>query len=135
MAGLLTANGLIDIIRRANHVVSGASPIAATSVGTGWRLLLGWPLFLIAACGIAMVDGRLIRHGTPSAARTALLAIVPLLLTVLVNYPVAEEHPVHWTQLSEALLAGVEGARWTRFGVALHLVLPRFGDRSIRQSL
>jgi hypothetical protein len=128
LAGLLTANGVIDIIRWTNHLVSGASPLAATGVGSGWRLLLGWPLFLLTACGIAMVDDRLIRRGVPFAARTALLAIVPLLVTVLVVYPVAEGHPVRWTHLREAFLLGVEAARWAGFGIALHLILPRLVD-------
>jgi len=125
LVGLLAANGVIDIIRWGYHLIAGASPLAATGVGSGWRLLLGWPLFLFIACGIATVDDRLIRHGVPFAVRTVLLAIVPLLLTVLIVYPVAEGHPVRWSRLREDLLLGVEAARWAGFGIALHLVLPR----------
>jgi len=125
LVGLLAANGVVDLIRWANHLIVGASPLAATGVGSGWRLLLGWPLFLFIACGIAAIDDRLIRHGIPFAVRTALLAIVPLLLTVLIVYPVAEGHPVRWSLLRDGLLLGVEAARWAGFGIALHLVLPR----------
>ncbi len=125
LAGVLAANGAIDAIRWTEHLIAGASPLAATGVGTGWRLLLGWPLFLLAACGLGALDDRLIRRGVPFAARTALLAVVPLLLTVLVAYPLAEGHPVRWARARDAFLLGVEAARWAGFGIALHLVLPR----------
>ena len=134
LMGLLAANGVVDLIRWADHLIVGASPLAATGVGSAWRLLLGWPLFLFIACGIAAVDDRLIRRGVPFAARTALLALVPLLLTVLIVYPVTEGHPVRWSRLREDLLLGVEAARWAGFGIALHLVLPRLADGRSRHA-
>ncbi len=124
MAGMLAANGVVDSARWAYHLAGRNAPLAATGVGSGWRLLLGWPLFLLAACGLGAVDDRLIRRGVPYTARTVLLAVVPLLLTVLVVYPAVEGHPARWSRLREDLLLATEAARWAGFGIALHLVLP-----------
>ncbi|MGI8689274.1 MAG: hypothetical protein ACR2M3_11910 [Thermomicrobiales bacterium] len=59
---------------------------------------------------------------------------MPLLLTVLIVYPVAEGHPVRWSRLQEDLLLGVEAARWAGFGIALHLVLPRLAAGRLGQA-
>ena len=124
LAGILAANGVVDSARWAYRLTGRSAPLAATGVGDGWRLLLGWPLFLLVACGLGVADYRLIRRGVPYTARTALLAVVPLLLTALIVYPAVEGHPVHWSQLREDLRVVTEAARWAGFGIALHLVLP-----------
>ncbi len=124
LAGILAANGVVDSARWAYRLAGRNAPLAATGVGDGWRLLLGWPLFLLVACGLGVADDRLIRRGTPYSARTALLAVIPLLLTALLIYPAIEGHQVRWSHLREDLLLVTEAARWTGFGIALHLVLP-----------
>ena len=124
LAGILAANGVVDSARWAYRLAGRNAPLAATGVGDGWRLLLGWPLFLLVACGLGVADDRLIRREVPYLARTALLAVVPLLVTALIVYPAVEGHPVHWSQLREDLLLVTEAARWAGFGIALHFVLP-----------
>jgi membrane protein DedA with SNARE-associated domain len=124
LAGILAANGIVDGTRWAYQLAGRDVPLAATGVGSGWRLLLGWPLFLLIACGLGIVDDRLIRRGVPYAARTALLGVVPLVLTVLIVYPAVEGHPIRWSRLGEDLLLATEAARWAGFGIALHVVLP-----------
>lgn len=124
VAGLLAADTVVGLARWGYTLLSGTSPLAAAGVGTGWRLLLGWPVFLPVACGLGAADGWLLRRHVPFIARTTLLAVAPLLLTVLVVYPLTEGHAARWTQPRGLLLLAVEVARWLAFGVALHLVLP-----------
>jgi membrane protein DedA with SNARE-associated domain len=131
LAGMLAANGVVDGGRWAYRLAGRDAPLAATGVGSGWRLLLGWPLFLLVACGLGIVDDRLVRRGVPYAARTALLGAVPLLLTVLVVYPAVEGHPVRWSSLRDDLLLATEAARWAGFGLALHAVLPTLVQRAV----
>ena len=49
VAALLATNGIVGLLRFGSRVFGGGTVLASTAVGSGWRLLLGWPIFLIAA--------------------------------------------------------------------------------------
>ncbi|MHB8645687.1 MAG: DedA family protein, partial [Thermomicrobiales bacterium] len=87
VAALLAANGLIGVLRFGFRFFGGAGILASTGVGSGWRLLLGWPVFLLAASIIGAIYHAFDLHRWPSLARVALLSVPPLIVTALLIYP------------------------------------------------
>src|SRR5262249_17408768 len=87
LAALLATNALLGLLSFGRRLLGDRPFIVASDLGSGARLLTGWPGFLLGAallgalfalCGIARL---------PLAARTAITVAVPLTLTLLVLYP------------------------------------------------
>jgi len=121
---LLATNGLVGVARFAARLLGRAIPLGAEELGTGLRLLLGGPVFLLAASILGAVDEHLGTARLPWARRSAVLALLPLALTLLIALPLAGRGLLPLaTRHGEALVA-VEVVRWRAFGVALGELLP-----------
>ena len=129
IASLLATNGIVGLLRFSFRLFGGASVLASTAVGSGWRLLLGWPVFLLAASMIGAIYHAFDLHRWPPLARVALLSVPPLVIIALVLDPLLEGHgPRLMRRQDEALLA-VEIVRWLAFGLALNALMPERAPR------
>ena len=121
---LLATNGIVGVASFAARLLGYAIPLGAEELGTGLRLLLGGPVFLLAASVLGAIDEHLGTARLPWARRSAVLALVPLALTLLLALPLAGRGLLPLaTRHGEALVA-VEVVRWLAFGVALGELLP-----------
>ena len=124
LAALLATNGLVGLaafgLRLAGHPV----PLGTAEVGTGLRLLLGGPVFLIAASLLGAVDERLGAERLPTIPRLAMTAGVPLALTLALAVPLAADGLVHLASGRGEGLIAAEVVRWLTFGLALGQLLP-----------
>ncbi len=123
MMALLATNGALGLVRFVFRFSGHAGVLASTGVGSGWRLLLGWPLFLVAASLIGAGYHLLDLHRLPSLARVALFGVPPLVLLVLVVYPLAEVREAGGEARHNEVLVAVEAVRWLAFGVALNALM------------
>jgi len=120
---LLATNGAVGFLRFSFRLSGHAGVLASTGVGSGWRLVLGWPLFLVVA-GLLGAGYHLLRlHRLPGPARVALFALPPLLLALLVVYPLAEVRQAGGEAQNNAVLVAVEVLRWLVFGAALNALM------------
>jgi len=124
VAALLATNGIIGFLRFGFRTFGGATVLASTAVGSGWRLLLGWPIFLIVASAIGAAYHAFDWHRLPALARVAVLAAPPLVITALVLYPFLEGSGPRLNRQRDEVLLGVEILRWVAFAVALNAVMP-----------
>ncbi len=124
IAALLATNGLVGLLRFGFRFFGGASVLASTGVGTGWRLLLGWPVFLLAASMIGAAYHAFDLHRWPIVARVALLSMPPLVITALVLDPLLEGHGPGLLRRRDEVLLAVEIVRWLAFGIALNALMP-----------
>ncbi len=120
---LLATNGALGFLRFGFRLSGHAGILASTGVGSGWRLLLGWPLFLVAASLFGAAYHLLDLHRLPDLARVALFAGPPLLLALLVIYPLAEVREAGGEARHNEVLVAVEVMRWLVFGVALNALM------------
>jgi len=121
---LLATNGLVGVASFAARLLGYDFPLGAEELGTGLRLLLGGPVFLLVASILGAVDERLGTERLPWARRSAVLSFLPLALTLLLALPLAGRGLLPLaTRHGEALVA-VEVVRWAAFGVALGELLP-----------
>jgi membrane-associated protein len=123
MMALLATNGVLGFLRFGFRLSGQAGVLASTGVGSGWRLLLGWPLFLVTASVIGAAYHLLHLHRLPDLARVALFAVPPLLLVLLVIYPLAEVREAGGESRHDAVLVAVEVVRWLVFGIALNALM------------
>lgn len=124
VAALLATNGLVGILRFGFRFFGGASVLSSTGVGSGWRLLLGWPVFLLAASMIGAAYHAFDLHRWPSLARVAALSVPPLIITALVLYPRLDDYGLRLTAQRQDVLLAVEIVRWLAFGFALNALMP-----------
>jgi membrane-associated protein len=124
VSALLATNGIIELLRFGFRVFGGATVLASTGVGSGWRLLLGWPIFLLAASIIGAAYHAFDWHRWPGPARIALLSVPPLTLTALVLYPLLEGRGPRLMQQRDEVLLAVEIVRWVVFGLVLNATMP-----------
>ena len=120
---LLATNGVLGFLRFGFRLSGNTGVLASTGVGSGWLLLLGWPLFLVAASLFGAAYHLLDLHRLPDLARVALFAAPPLLLTLLVIYPLAEVREAGGEARHNEVLVAVEVMRWLVFGVALNALM------------
>jgi membrane protein DedA with SNARE-associated domain len=124
VAALLATNGLVGVLRFCFRFFGGASVLSSTGVGSGWRLLLGWPVFLLAASMIGAAYHAFDLHRWPSLARVAVLSVPPLVITALVLYPRLEDNGLRLEVRRQDVLLAVEIVRWLAFGLALNALMP-----------
>jgi membrane protein DedA with SNARE-associated domain len=124
VAALLATNGLVGLgaflLRLAGHPV----PLDTAELGTGLRLLLGGPVFLVAASLLGAVDERLGAERLPTIPRLALTAGAPLAVTLALAVPLAAGGLVHFASGRGEGLIAAEVVRWGTFGLALGQLLP-----------
>ncbi len=119
---LLATNGLVGVAAFVARPF-GVPPLGAEEVGTGLRLLLGGPVFLLVASLLGVVDERLGAGRLPWLARSIVLAGGPLLLTLALAL-LAGRGGVPLATRDGGALVAVEVVRWAAFGVALGELLP-----------
>lgn len=124
VVALLATNGLVGLVGFAARPFGRAAPLGAEEVGTGLRLLLGGPAFLLVAGALGAVDERLGAGRLPWLARSVAMAGVPLAATLALAVPLAARGLVPLTAGPGAALIAVEVVRWATFGVALGELLP-----------
>lgn len=124
VAALLATNGLVGVLRFGFRFFGGASVLSSTGVGSGWRLLLGWPVFLLAASMIGAAYHAFDLHRWPPPARVALLSVPPLTIIALVLDPLLEGHGPGLARQRDEVLLAVEIVRWLAFGLALNALMP-----------
>jgi len=122
LLALLATNGLVGVAAFVARPF-GVPPLGAEEVGTGLRLLLGGPVFLLAASVLGAVDERLGTGRLPWLARSVALAGGPLLLTLALAL-LAGRGVVPLATRDGGALVAVEVLRWATFGVALGELLP-----------
>ncbi len=124
VAALLATNGIIGLLRFGFRVFGGATVLSSTAVGSGWRLLFGWPIFLLLTSIIGAAYHAFDWHRWPALARVALLSGPPLILTALVLYPFLELGGLRLTRQRDEVLLAVEVVRWSAFGLVLNAMMP-----------
>lgn len=124
VAALLATNGMVGFLRFGFRLFGGAGVLASTGVGSGWRLLLGWPVFLLAASIIGAAYHAFDLHRWPPAARVAILSVPPLIITALVLDPLLEGHGPGLARRRDEVLLAVEVVRWLVFGLTLNALMP-----------
>lgn len=124
VAALLATNGIVGLLRFGFRLFGGVGVLASTGVGSGWRLLLDWPLFLLAASIIGAAYHAFDLHRWPPLVRVALLSVPPLILTALVLYPHLEDRDQYLAGRNEAVLLAAEIVRWLAFGLTLNALVP-----------
>ncbi len=124
VVSLLSTNGLIELLRFGFRIFGRANILAATGAGSGWRLLLSWPVFLLAASMIGAAYHAFDLHRWPPVARVALLSLPPLLITALVLDPILEGHGPGLARRRDEVLLAVDIVRWIAFGLALNALMP-----------
>ncbi|MCA1667877.1 MAG: DedA family protein [Thermomicrobia bacterium] len=124
VAALLATNGLLGFLRFGFRLFGGAGVLAATGIGSGWRLLLGWPVFLLVASLLGALYHTFAWHRWPPLARIALLSLPPLIITALVLDPLLEGHGPGLARRRDEVLLAVEVVRWLVFGLALNAIMP-----------
>ena len=124
VAALLGTNGLIELLRFGFRLFGKANVLASASVGSGWRLLLSWPVFLLAASLIGAAYHAFDLHRWPPLARIALLSMPPLVIMALVLDPLLDGHGPGLARRRDEVLLAVEVVRWLAFGLALNALMP-----------
>lgn len=124
VAALLATNGLLGFLRFGFRLFGGAGVLASTGVGSGWRLLLGWPVFLLAASIIGAAYHAFDLHRWPPLARVAVFSVPPLIITALVLDPLLEGHGPGLARRRDEVLLAVEIVRWLAFGLTLNALMP-----------
>ncbi len=124
VASLLGTNGLLGLLRFGFRIVGHANILASTDAGSGWRVLLSWPVFLLAASMIGAAYHAFDLHRWPPVARVALLSLPPLLITALVLDPLLEGHGPGLARRRDEVLLAVDIVRWMAFGLALNALMP-----------
>jgi len=120
---LLATNGVVGILRFIVRLSGHAGALDSTGVGSGWRLVLGWPMFIVAASAFGAGYHLLHLHRLPNLARIILFAAPPLALLLLIVYPLAEVREAGGDASDYAVLVAVEVLRWLVFGVALNALM------------
>lgn len=119
MIALLATNVLIDLTSLLLRLANRPQPLLGPAGNSGLRLLLGWPVFLLAAVVLALVAGVLGLARLPAPARVALLTAIPLAFMLAIVDPLTDRFRPNLTVRHTALLLAIETLRWLAFGLAL----------------
>ena len=128
---LLATNGIVGVAGFAARPFGVEFPLGAEEAGTGLRLLLGGPVFLLVASVLGVIDEHLGTERLPWVVRSVALAAFPLAATLILAL-FAGRGLVPLATRNGAYLVAVEVVRWTAFGVALGELLPL--DARLHQS-
>jgi len=121
---LLATNGIVGVVSFAARPFGLEFPLGAEEVGTGVRLLLGGPVFLMIASVLGALDEHLGTERLPWLLRNTLLAGLPLAATLALVVPLAGRGFLPLATHDGAALIAVEVVRWVTFGIALGELLP-----------
>lgn len=121
---LLATNGIVGVASFAARPFGLEFPLGAEEIGTGVRLLLSGPVFLVVASVLGAIDEHLGTGQLPWLLRNALLAGVPLAITLALAVPLAGGGLLPLATRDGAALVAVEVVRWVAFGIALGELLP-----------
>lgn len=124
VAALLATNGIVGMVTFVLRLFGNPVPWVAVEVGTGLRLILGWPVFLVMASLLGAFDEQLGAERLPPVRRVMVIAGVPLVVTLLIAVPLAEFNLIRLAVGSGEVLIAIEVLRWLAFGVALGELLP-----------
>lgn len=124
VAALLLTNGVTGVAAFVLQFFGYALPLGAEEVGTGLRLLLGWPVFLGVAALLGALDEHLIEDRLRPRTRVAVVAGVPLAIILAVALPLAAGHYIALGVGGGFALLAIEALRWLAYGVALNELLP-----------
>jgi membrane protein DedA with SNARE-associated domain len=124
LAALLATNGIVGLLIFAARLLGNRVPVFATEAGTALRLLLGWPVFLLVTSLLAVLYDRLGIEYLPRPARIAIVAGIPLAVTLALAYPLMTHLAIDRSRQRIEVLAAIEALRWLAFGVALAEFLP-----------
>jgi membrane protein DedA with SNARE-associated domain len=124
VAGLLAANSVSEFIIFGRRL-AGYQRVAVTrGVGSGLRLLLAWPAFLVIA---ALLGLFVYVIGIARLARWHAILFsggIPLIVSLAVLYPLTEQRHVGLSEYREQIIFAVDATRWLGYGVALTAFLP-----------
>jgi hypothetical protein len=124
VAGLLAANSVSEFIIFGRRL-AGYQRVAVTrGVGSGLRLLLAWPAFLVIA---ALLGLFVYVIGIARLARWHAILFsggIPLIVSLAVLYPLTEQRHVGLSEYREQIIFAVDATRWLAYGVALRAFLP-----------
>lgn len=123
LIALLATNGIVGIVGFAARPFGIDLPLGAEEVGTGLRLLLGGPVFLLVASILGVIDEHLGTEQLPWVVRSVTLAAFPLAITLVLAL-LAGRGLVPLATRDGAYLVAIEVVRWAAFGVALGELLP-----------
>lgn len=124
MAALLFTNGVTGVAAFVLQFFGYAVPLGAEEVGSGLRLLLGWPVFLGVASLLGAFDEHLIEDRLRPRTRVALVAGVPLAIVLAVALPLVANHYIALGAGGGFALVAIEVVRWLTYGLALNELLP-----------
>jgi len=124
VVALLTTDGVIGLGSFVLRLVGHPAPLGTEEVGTGLRLLLGGPVFLLVASLLGAFDEQLGAERLPPPVRLALTTGVPLALTLLLALALSGRHLARLAEGGGQVLVAIEVLRWLAFGVALGEFLP-----------
>lgn len=124
VVALLATNGIVGIGIFVLRLLGYEASVIATDVGTGLRLVLGWPVFLAVASLLGVFDERLGVERLPRLARILVAAGLPLAVILLIALPLAGFNLIRLTVRDGEVLIVIETIRWLAFGVALSELLP-----------
>ncbi len=131
LIALLATNGIVGIVGFAARPFGIEFPLGAEEAGTGLRLLLGGPVFLLLASILGMIDEHLGTERLPWVVRSIALAAFPLAATLILAL-FAGRGLLSLATGHGTYLVAIEVVRWTAFGVALGELLPL--DARLHQS-
>lgn len=120
---LIATNGIVGVATFVARPFGPVLPLGTEEVGTGLRLLLSGPVFLLSASVLGAIDERLGTERLPWLTRSVVLSGGPLLFTLALALLASRGFVPLATRDGGALVA-VEVVRWVAFGVALGELLP-----------
>jgi membrane protein DedA with SNARE-associated domain len=123
VAAQLATNGMVGILRFALRTSGGIGVLSSAGLGSGWRLLLGWPVFLLGASLLGAAYHAFALRRWPPLARVALLVVPPLVGMAFVVDPLLDGIGAGTARRAMVLLA-TEAVRWLAFGLALDFMVP-----------
>ncbi len=125
-AALLLANAVLGLVSFGVRLLGHAVPRVTTSATDELYLLFGWPVFLFAAGLLAVVStwGQFSRLSPWR--HVALVAGLPLCITLLLIDPLADEGGDGLSNATGTVLIAVATLRWLAYGVLLARLVPLF---------
>jgi hypothetical protein len=124
LAALLATDALLGLLSFGRRLFGDRPFIVASDVGSGVRLLTGWPGFLIGAALLGALFARCGIMRLPAVARTVVAVAVPLALTMFVLYPLLHHNGVDFTGRHQGIRIAIDVLRCLVFGISLGAVLP-----------
>jgi membrane protein DedA with SNARE-associated domain len=130
LAALLAANAFLGLLSFGRRLFGDRPFIVVTDVGSGARLLTGWPGFLLGAALLGVLLSLCGAARLRPVARTAIAVLVPFVLTLIVLYPLLHRNNVDFAGRHQGVRVALDAIRCLVFGVALSACLPLLPRRS-----